>query len=647
MRGNPELSVALAVLLSLSLTVLVNLPEEASAYTVRGRITIDGNSNFISQYGVVSGSGTWNDPFIIEGWEINASGGVGIKIKNSDAHFVIRNVLVHSGASIDYHGEDGISLSLVENGVIENVTLQDNADGIGIGGSANVTVRYSDIYSNNHYGIYLSSTTNVTIANTSIFDNNRDGIYAHRSESASIAGCLISENEGYGVSMTNSTNGSIAGNDIAGNQWGGIELIESDRNTIVHNSISGDRYGVTLRQSKRSSLSNNTMLGNGIHIWGDSPEYWTTHTIDETNVANGKPIIYRKNSVGGEIPPGIAQAILVNCSSMTVENQNVSNVTTGILLGYSTEIGILNNSAFGNVYGLYVHNSSGITISDNEMSENWNGIQIHGTNNMVTRNTLHRNAHHGIVLGDSENNTISANSLWNNTLGLLVGGSSIDNSIYHNSFNNPSQAKDTAGNNRWDMGYPLGGNYWSDHFSVNENQGPDQNQPGVDGIWDAPYQAIIGDAAHDQYPLAAPLVFVRNDPPKCAITYPQLVERVSGVFSFGGEAFDWDGSIARVDVRIDDGPWIPMTDTRYWMYDWDTTNVSNGEHTVQARSYDGTDHSEVAGLTLIVDNRFDSEHILEQPWFWAVIAIIIVVMLVLLIFLWRRKLKKNESPPSS
>jgi len=53
--------------------------------------------------------------------------------------------------------------------------------------------------------------------------------------------------------------------------------------------------------------------------------------------------------------------------------------------------------------------------------------------------------------------------------------------------------------NVWDDGYPSGGNYWSDYTDVDQYSGPNQDQPGSDGIWDHPY--VIDPYAKDNYPI--------------------------------------------------------------------------------------------------------------------------------------------------
>src|SRR3990172_7528819 len=86
--------------------------------------------------GVVGGSGLPTDPFIIEGWEINASTSHGIWISQTTAYYVIRNVYVHSGGSDWY----GVLLNYAPNGRVENSTFVGNKHGVGVINSDNVVV---------------------------------------------------------------------------------------------------------------------------------------------------------------------------------------------------------------------------------------------------------------------------------------------------------------------------------------------------------------------------------------------------------------------------------------------------------------------------------------------------------------------------
>jgi len=109
----------------------------------------------------------------------------------------------------------------------------------------------------------------------------------------------------------------------------------------------------------------------------------------------------------------------------------------------------------------------------------------------------------GIWLVSSSFNSISGNTITaNNWYGIVVELSS-DNIIYNNNFvDNTQQVYGPLSMNVWDDGYPSGGNYWSDHVTVDDYCGINQDELGSDGIVDEPY--VIDDYNQDNYPLVKP-----------------------------------------------------------------------------------------------------------------------------------------------
>src|SRR3989344_120043 len=238
---------------------------------------------------------------------------------------------------------------------------------------------------------------------------------------------------------------------------------------------------------------------------------------------------------------------------IVIKNCEVSNVSTGISVYYSSEISIENNIISDSYEGVNIARSSDVVLKDNTVLNNDSGLQIginsyvsnHNTymgnsiengdfaginlyesdNNTLTNNTI-KNSQYGIDVYDSDSNVIDGNIISNSFFvgvdffsgsdnNILVnniienGQYGIDihysqnNKIYHNNFiNNLFQTYiyDSV-NNFFNEGYPSGGNYWSDYMGVDEKSGVNQNQDGSDGIGDAPY---IFDGGQDKYPFMEP-----------------------------------------------------------------------------------------------------------------------------------------------
>lgn len=93
-----------------------------------------------------------------------------------------------------------------------------------------------------------------------------------------------------------------------------------------------------------------------------------------------------------------------------------------------------------------------------------------------------------------------------------------------------------------------------------------------------------------------------NEAPSISIASPAEGSVVSGTTSIAGTASDADGNTLAVEVRVDSGPWRPASGGVAWSFDWNTTQVVNGTHTLTARVSDGTTTIESAARTVTVRN---------------------------------------------
>ena len=177
-------------------------------YTPHDPIYINGNDDFTSENGVTGGSGTSNDPFVIEGWDIDVSSVDGITIRNVSVYFTIRNCCVHDGGI----NNDGLVFINVTNGVIENTVIAGNRNGImfrtqytGKENSEDNIIRYNNITSNTDDGIHFEHTgwgyhSNNIISNNNLLGNNR-GIYLIMSADNQILYNNIISNDEVGIML--------------------------------------------------------------------------------------------------------------------------------------------------------------------------------------------------------------------------------------------------------------------------------------------------------------------------------------------------------------------------------------------------------------------------------------------------------------
>ncbi|MFO8109254.1 MAG: right-handed parallel beta-helix repeat-containing protein [Thermoplasmata archaeon] len=196
-----------------------------------------------------------------------------------------------------------------------------------------------------------------------------------------------------------------------------------------------------------------------------------------------------------------------------VQYNHIRNAARGIQVSsYNYDSQIYNNKIEGcGDYGVYLGKNDN-KIENNTISNCYNGIQLgRGESHVIKNNTISGSTQYGIFENDVgpgecqnfliKDNYITASQLY----GIYLGDTDIGgHKIYHNNFINNVYGAYDIGFNIWNASYPTGGNYWSDYEGYDIYSGPDQDQPGSDGIGDNNY-SIDGSSDVDEYPLMEPI----------------------------------------------------------------------------------------------------------------------------------------------
>ena len=209
--------------------------------------------------------------------------------------------------------------------------------------------------------------------------------------------------------------------------------------------------------------------------------------------------------------PGSGIGMAGYVSNVTIKNMEIKAFDPCIALEGSNN-SISGNNLTNSVEGIVLQFSSHIRISGNIIVCE-RGIFIWECSNIsIFRNNITVSPGFGIRSVGSSNFTISGNTISSPVYGIDLW-STLDCFIYHNNFVN--NTKNWAYSpQRWDDGYPSGGNYWSDYNGTDFYSGPYQNESGSDGIGDTAY--VINAYNRDRYPLMYP--WGSPPPPTCTLT---------------------------------------------------------------------------------------------------------------------------------
>lgn len=330
------LGLALLVVFVLSPTIASIPYARVSWLQVHEPILIAGDQSFTPPNGVAQGSGTSSDPYIIEGWEIDlldSSAKSGIEIRDTTAHFVIRDVRVYSGGN-------GTVLFNVKNGRVERITAFRNS-----------------------YGIVVESSTDVEVVGNSLFFN-AVGMFARSSARLDVADNRVFSNSHFGIDLYSSTEITVSGNEIVSNRYSGLRIA-----------------------STRVIVSLNSFILDGLRLEGD----YLSYDIKADNRVNGKPLIYYANcenlNIDG-IPLG--QLIIANCRNVRVANLHITNTYIGIeILSVRNGLIVNNEVSQNNDRGLRVAGSDNITIKSNTLADNEYALDLRdSTEILVGQNNI-------------------------------------------------------------------------------------------------------------------------------------------------------------------------------------------------------------------------------------------------------------------
>lgn len=362
-------------------------------------IYINDNDDFTSENGVTGGSGTENDPYIIENWIIKGNDSIkeGIFINNTDAYFIIRNCSVKNFFELSYG--KGILLSNVENGIIKDTTTNKNYYGIMIrDNSKNIKILNCSIGNSdgwNSRGIACYDSSNISITSSKFHDVNA-GILLAETPYATIKNSSIYNCSGIGI-------------------W-----IPSE--TILHDII--------IRDCKIYNID-----GDGILVgWGE----YRNRKLGNVLISNCE--LYKIGVQPQNTSSSFSAITFWGCRSNIIENCNIHHNGNGILFSWSTDNLIRNcsifnhntNGGFGAI-GIDIYNihllpipkvwSSGNKIINCDIYNNDVGLLPETGKTIVYKNNFYNNSISAIVTGLFSYLKINDNNIYSN--GFLEKGDGV------------------------------------------------------------------------------------------------------------------------------------------------------------------------------------------------------------------------------
>ena len=375
---------------------------EVRGYTTRGPILIDGNPQFTVANGVTGGTGTRQDPFVLEGWQIIGAPDAAIEVRNADVPFTIRDV------DVSWAGTAGIRILNLTDGRIEYAAVSDAPLGISVESATNVTIIAGRLRSNTE-GVSVRFSSGI------VLDANN-----------------LSANRKTGISLQGSSGGSVQNNSVSFGEIG-IRVAYTNDTTLADNVIASNEYGIVADSSTNIRMSANVLSEDGIVLDGTAPSHFTSHTITADNAINGLRVQYEVDctdlAVDGEL---VGQLIIANCKGARISNLALSGTDVAVQLAFVEDVQVTSSSFRGSTEGLRVIESRNVTVTGNRIANDDVGIRVKSSSSLIVfHNDFVHTAFGSIDLGGPENMwdngyPSGGNYWWDTTAPDLCGGPAQD-----------------------------------------------------------------------------------------------------------------------------------------------------------------------------------------------------------------------------
>lgn len=260
---------------------------------------------------------------------------------------------------------------------VEKNSITNNLIGMLMFFSHNNSMTGNTVTGNDFYSIACMGSNDNKISDN-VIRSQEVGIVMYDSHRSVVSGNRISHTP-YGIRDFLSTDSVIMNNNLSYNHKGGMFMEDVHGSLIVNNTIYNSHPGIIIL-GWDCTLRDNTMEKCGIDLRGYDISNYNSHSMDESNTINGKPLIYWKDTAGGEVPQDAGQVILVSCTGVVVENQWLEYGCVGITLAFSYENILRNNTLSMNRMGVYLTESSDNILYHNNFKDNTVQAEDNGEN---------------------------------------------------------------------------------------------------------------------------------------------------------------------------------------------------------------------------------------------------------------------------
>lgn len=537
----------------------------------QGFVLVPGTQTYRPGSGVVDGSGTAEDPYVIAGWCIDGEFWDaflppflfpdGIRIQGTTAHVVVRDVWV---ARHDLHG---IRVEDARHVAVENTSALANGDtGVDIAGSDDVRLTGLDITDNGRSGVTIRDSNKTRVERSHIARHGLDGVFVTGSSGTWVNDTHLHRNERYGVQVNGSSQFHLTDSQVEDNGIVGVLVEDSDGSVLTGNSLArNDWGGIDLSRTPGARIEDNRVTDHpvvGVNLWASS----LARLEDNVLLGNRRPVNIQEGSDGLRMAGNrIAEAEVAVFIAGAGDAHITDNLIHDIWSGVNLQDGADDAWVAGN------------TITDGQIAI----FATRSTEAMILNNTLLRHRR-GVNLQDGAHDArLVRNVVTDAEIGLFTASVAatliVDNTIVRTE--RGINAQDASGAVR-----------------IYRNT---VDRAAVGLLLSGPHGAEVVD---NSFTRTTDGVFISRT--SQAEVTDNLLELTSTDSEFPGRlhlSFSTENRLRR-NIIGDGGILLTGSSVDHYLHDIDASNLVNGQPVRYVRQQDGVTVTEPAGQVVIADS---------------------------------------------
>ncbi|MFX0095617.1 MAG: right-handed parallel beta-helix repeat-containing protein, partial [Candidatus Hodarchaeota archaeon] len=199
-----------------------------------------------------SGSGSPNNPYIIEGYNITASGTL-IKVNGTSAYFIIRNNVLNGNGNLK-----GIQFENVQYGTIYNNSIYSIKRGVYLSACTNITMSNNEIYNISADTFRVEQSAHITMVNNTVWNVSTKVFDVEQSTYITMVNNTVWNVRGNAFEVEQSTYITMVNNTVWNISSAAVYFSASKNTKLINNVIARSRVGVWFLNTTNITMSNNT-----------------------------------------------------------------------------------------------------------------------------------------------------------------------------------------------------------------------------------------------------------------------------------------------------------------------------------------------------------------------------------------------------